>query len=159
MLSLSSNTLPNVLLASLVDSGSSNSFINSTFVNIHHLPTCGIPPIKLQLMDRSSSSVITQSLDLPICFPTGEIQNLTFFVTLLDQGCTIVLGYRWLTHFNPTIDWVLGRISFRQPSQPEAKMSPLVEALPLSAPLRSLPVTTNLEPSDPSLPVDKRKPP
>ena len=38
-------------------------------------------------------------------------------------------------------------------------MSPLVEALPPSAPLRSLPVTTNPEPSDPLPPVDKRKPP
>ena len=84
---------------------------------------------------------------------------MTFFVTLLDQGCTIVLGYRWLTRFNPKIDWVLGCISFRRPSQPEAKTSPLVKALPPSAPLRSLPVTTNPEPSDPFPPVDKRKPP
>ena len=97
ILSLSSDTLPNISLVSLVDSGSSDSFIDLTFVNIHHLPTCGIPLIKLRLMDRTSNSVITQSLDLPIQFPTGEIQNLTFFVTPLDQGCTIVLGYCWLT--------------------------------------------------------------
>ena len=109
-------------------------------------------------MDGSSSSVITQSLDLPIHFPTGEIQNLTFFVTPLDQGCMIVLGYRWLTHFNPMIDWVLGRISFHRLSQLEAKMSPFVEALLPSAPLRSLPETTDPESSDPLLLVNKRKP-
>ena len=114
ILSLSSDTLPNVSLVSLVDSGSSESFIDLTFVNIHHLLTCGIPPIKLRLMDGTSNSVITQSLDLPILFPTGEIQNLTFFVTPLDQGCMIVLGHRRLTRFNPMIDWVLGRIPFCQ---------------------------------------------
>ena len=159
MLSLSSNTLPNVSLASLVDSGSSNSFIDSTFVDIHHLPTHGILPIKLQLMDGSSGSVITQSLELPICFPTREIQNLTFFVTPLDQGCMIVLGYHWLTSFNPMIDWVLGCISFRQPSQPEAKMSSLVEALPPLAPPQSLLEAMNPEFLEPLLPVNNRKPP
>ena len=159
MLSLSSDTLPNVSLASLVYSGSSNSFIISTFVNIHHLLTCGILPIKLQLMDRTSNSVITQSLDLPIQFPTGEIQNLTFFVTPLDQGCMIVLGYCWLTCFNPMIDWVLGHISFHQPLQPEAKTSPLFEAFPPSALPQSLPETTSLETSEPLPLVNNRKPP
>ena len=110
-------------------------------------------------MDRSSSSVITQSLDLPIHFPTGEIQNLTFFVTLLDQGCMIMLGYCWLTCFNPTIDWVLGCISFCRPSQPEAKTSPLVEALPPSAPPESLLEAMNPEVSEPLPPVNNRKPP
>ena len=110
-------------------------------------------------MDGSSSSVITQSLDLLIHFLTGEMQNWTFFVTPLDQGCMIMLGYCWLTHFNPTIDWVLGHISFHRLSQPEAKTSPLVKALPPSAPLWSLLLTTNPEPSDPLPPVDKRKPP
>ena len=109
-------------------------------------------------MDGISNSVITQSLDLPIWFPTGEIQNLTLFVTPLDQGCTIVLGYCWLTCFNPTIDWILGRIFFCQPSQPEAKTSPLVETIPLSAPLSSLEITS-LETSEPFLPVNSRKPP
>ena len=118
---------------SLVDSGSSDSFIDSTFVNLHHLPTRGIPPIKLRLMDGTSNSVIT-------------------------QGCMIVLGYRWLTHFNPTIDWVLGRIFFHQPSQPETKMSPPAKTLPSLAPLSS-PGITNLETSEPSPLVKNRKPP
>ena len=158
MLSLSSDTLPNVSLASLVDSGSSDLFINLTFVNIHRLPTHSILPIKLQLMDRTSNSVITQSLDLPIRFPTKEIQNLTFFVTPLDQGCTIVLGYCWLACFNPTIDWVLGCIFFHQPSQPEAKTSPLVETFLSLAPLSSLEITSP-ETSEPVPPVNSKKPP
>ena len=91
-----------------MDSGSSDSFIDSDFVQTQHLLTRNIPPIRLHLMDGTSNSVITQALDLSVRFPTGETQNLTFFVTLLDQGCTIVLGFRWLTRFNPSIDWVIG---------------------------------------------------
>ena len=102
------------------------------FVQAQHLLTSSISPIKLWLLDGASNSVITQALDLRINFPTGETQNLTFFVTPLDQGCTIVLGYRWLTHFNPMIDWVLGSIIFRQPSQHDSKMSPPTETLPSS---------------------------
>ena len=107
-------------------------------------------------MDRTSNSVITQALDLSICFPTGETQNLTFGVTLLDQGCTIVLGFHWLTRFNPLIDWVLGRIIFRQSSQPEAKTLPPVKTLS-SAPTPALPNPIP-DPETPLPPV-KRKPP
>src|SRR6266481_2524453 len=124
LLSLTTNMLPNMILKSLVDSGSSDSFIDAAFVQNQHLPTYGIPPIKLHLIDGTSNSTITQALDLQLHFPTGEIQNLTFFVTPLDYGCTIVLGYCWLTHFNLSIDWVLGRIAFRQTSQHESEMSP-----------------------------------
>src|SRR5882724_2147750 len=76
---------------------------------------------------------------LQIHFPTGESQNLTFHVTQLDQSCSIVLGYRWLTCYNPSIDWVLGSIFFQQLSQHKSKSSPSVKTLPLLAPLPKLP--------------------
>src|SRR5882724_9305835 len=113
-----------MVLKSLVDSGSSNSFIDSVFDQTQHLLVYGIPPIKLQLIDGTSNSIILQALDLQICFPTRESQNLTFYITPLDQICMIVLGYCWLTHYNPSIDWVLGSIFFWQPSQHNSKSSP-----------------------------------
>ena len=107
-------------------------------------------------MDGTSNSVITQALGLSICFPTRETQNLTFFVTPLDQGCTIVLGFRWLTRFNPSIDWVLGCIDFCQSLQPEAKTSPPVETL-LLAPTPALPNPIP-DPETPLLPVTWKPP-
>src|SRR5882724_3867842 len=157
-LSLTSKTLPNMVLKSLVDSGSSDSFIDSVFVQTQHLPAYGIPPIKLRLIDGTSNSVILQALDLQIRFPTGESQNLTFYVTPLDQSCTIVLGYRWLTRYNPSIDWVLGSIFFRQPSQHESKSSPSVETLPSLTPLLNPPDSVP-EPPEPFPLVTPWKPP
>src|SRR5882724_10333162 len=147
-----------MVLNSLVDSGSSNSFIDSVFVQTQHLPAYGIPPIKLQLIDGTSNSIISQALDLQIRFPTGESQNLIFYVTPLDQSCTIVLGYCWLTCYNPSIDWVLGSIFFRQRSQHESKSSPSVKTLPSSAPLLKLPDPVLDIPKSIPL-VEPRKPP
>src|SRR5882724_397675 len=146
-----------MVLNSLVDSRSSDSFIDSVFVQTQHLSAYGIPPIKLRLIDGTSNSIILQALDLQICFPTGEIQNLTFYVTLLDQSCTIELGYHWLTHYNPSIDWDLGSIFFRQPSQHESKSSPSVETLSSLAILPKLPEPVPDIPK-PILPVEPRKP-
>src|SRR5882724_10382740 len=119
---------------SLVDSGSSNSFIDSAFIKTQHLPAYGIPPIWLRLIDGKSNYIISQALDVQLHFPTRESQKLTLFVTPLDQNCMIVLGYCWLTHYNPSIDWVLSSISFWQSAQHESLSSPPIETFPSVAP-------------------------
>ena len=71
---------------------------------------------------------------LPIQFPTGEIFDISFYVTPLDPPCSAVLGYNWLTHHNPLIDWVLGNITFRT-SDHSGLESDVTSPLALDAPI------------------------
>src|SRR5258708_2756200 len=37
---------------------------------------------------------------------------MEFYVTKLDKGYSIVLGYDWLVHHNPSIDWAETKVVF-----------------------------------------------
>ena len=76
----------------LIDSGSSHCFLDSLFVSNHSINTTMIPLIGLRLFDGTSNSTITQIVELPIKFLSGEVFNITFYVTLLDSSCSAVIG-------------------------------------------------------------------
>ncbi len=129
-------------IRTLMDSGSSDCFIDAKFVSNHQLATYSVTPLQLCLFDGSTNSIITQAIDLNLRFATRNITPMTFYVTSLDGSCSMVLGHNWLTRHNPLIDWVTSSITFRTSEQP----SPA----PLSAPpsLSDLALTDDTQTSD-----------
>ena len=107
-----------VTFQGLVDSGSTTGFIDSVFVDKYAIPTHAIPPVKLHFLDGSSPSFLTRSVQIPIQFPSGEVVDKDFYVTLLDSLCAIVLGYNFLLQHNLLINWQAGTLNF-PPSTPK----------------------------------------
>ena len=128
-------------VSALVDSGSSHCFIDSKYVNKHSLETYAIPPLELCLLDGSLNTFVTKATKLNVQFSTGKVTSKTFFVTLLDSSCMLVLGHSWLTHYNLLIDWVLDHIEFQKSTlqMPAALVPPSIKSTSTSAPAASLP--------------------
>jgi len=97
LLILGQDHLNKILFQALVDSGSTHCFVDSKFVDIHHLRTSTTLPVALHLFNSLSNSIISKTANLPIIFSTSDCMNLDFYFTLLDSFYSLVLGYNWLT--------------------------------------------------------------
>ena len=122
---LSSPNYPHMPLRALVDSGSSHCFIDISVAQKHSLPIRSITPIPLRLFDGLSRSMIQFMISLPIAFPSGKICKIPFYVTTLDNSASVVLGYDWLTRYNPLVDWAKGLITFQDSDTPNSSSPPM----------------------------------
>src|SRR5260221_10674974 len=97
----------------LLDSGSSHCFVDELFAKKNKLSLSKLPStIPLQLFDRSTRNSVSHKTTIPLTFSTSETHRTEFYVTKLDKGYSIVLGYDWLVCHNPSINWAETKVVF-----------------------------------------------
>src|SRR5260221_11218529 len=97
----------------LLDLGSSHCFVVELFAKKNKLSFSKLPStILLQLFDGSTRNSVSHKTTIPLTFSTSETHRMEFYVTKLDKGYSIVLGYDWLVHHNPSIDWAETKVVF-----------------------------------------------
>src|SRR5258707_3857119 len=112
----------------LLDSGSSHCFVDELFAKKNKLSLSKLlSTIPLQLFDGSTWNSISHKTTIPLTFSTGETHQTEFYVTKLDKGYSIVLGYDWLVHHNPSINWAETKVVFpgtvKAPERPSVPTS------------------------------------
>ena len=147
---LTSLTVPSGVFKALLDCGSTHCFADTSFVDRNKLNVYDITPVRLHLFDGSSSTILRKAVDIPLRFPSGEVTPFTFYVTQLDMSSSVVIGYNWLTRYNPLVDWVLGQITFRTPVRDLPSTSPMSDS-PSESPPNSDPPSVS-ESTDSSAP-------
>ena len=68
--------------------------------------------IPLQLFDGSAWNSASHKTNIPLTFSTGKTHQMEFYITKLDKGYSVVLGYDWLVCHNPSIDWTETKVVF-----------------------------------------------
>jgi hypothetical protein len=131
-------------MRSFIDSGSSDNFIDKEYTSQQKFRVYSIPSVRLQLFDGSFGEEISQAVDLDIQFPTGEVTPISFYVTKLDPSVPVVIGYSWLSRYNPLVDWARSQIIFQTPNN-------LARETPTSADTPSPPIDNpKLPPTPPT---------
>ena len=104
----------------LIDSGSSDNFMDSQFVTKNNLTRVQIPPVRLRLLDGTMASTILETVLVLIVFPSGEtlsgfLCHITWFI--LQSYFRILLPF-----LLQSIDW-LGKRNTYLPKHSQACFS------------------------------------
>ncbi len=131
LLSLTSTTVSKHAhpFIALLDSGSSHCFVDEVFAKKNKLVLSKLPSIiLLWVFDGSAWNSISHKTNIPLTFSTGKTHQREFYITKLDKGYSVVLGYDWLVHHNPSIDWAETKVVFlgamKVPGGPSTPVSP-----------------------------------
>ncbi len=97
----------------LVDSGcTALAFIDLTFVQKHNLSIRALlQPRPLQFADGGLSTITNYAICQLIIGP--HIETLPFYLTKLQSGNLIILGYPWFQLHNPDVDWSINSLIFK----------------------------------------------
>ena len=157
VVSVSVPALQSEPLDALIDSGSSDCFVDEDFVRSKSLiPTLLPTPIILRLFDGQPAPAgpINSYLDLSLSFSSSDKnpQKIRFLVTRLDSSTHLVLGHNWLRRYNPVIDWQSGSVEISSSTPvPNPSLAPVPDASLRSA-AASVPDAPTQAPAAP--PVD-----
>ncbi|MBW0578563.1 hypothetical protein O181_118278, partial [Austropuccinia psidii MF-1] len=99
----------------LIDSGATHSLIAKQFVQKYSLTTSELPEkIPLIILDSSESPslFVTHHTKYMVELPSFPSFECDFLVIDTPKGEDLILGFDFLNHCNPSIDWRQGLITF-----------------------------------------------
>ncbi|MBW0538801.1 hypothetical protein O181_078516 [Austropuccinia psidii MF-1] len=99
----------------LIDSGGTSSFIAKQFIHKSSLTISELPEnIPLVILDSSESPslFVTHHTKYMVELPSFPIFEWDSLVIDTPKGEDVILGFDFLDHFNPSIDWRQGLITF-----------------------------------------------
>ncbi|MBW0523443.1 hypothetical protein O181_063158 [Austropuccinia psidii MF-1] len=99
----------------LIDSGTTNSFIAKQFVHKYSLTASELPEnIPLIILDFSESPAlfVTHHTKYMVELSSFASFECDFLVIDTPKGEDLILGFDFLNHFYPSIDWKQGLITF-----------------------------------------------
>ena len=105
-----SGFLSGIPVTVLVDGGSTNNFVSAQLVSKHNLKTSSISEYGVRLADGSRSACVSMLRKAPL--KIGRYRDRLCLSVIPLEGCDIVLGKAWFTHFNPVIDWRSNAVQF-----------------------------------------------
>lgn len=97
----------------LLDSGCTTSCIDMEFVRSKSINTTKLPkPIPIYNADGTSNTAGTIKEVVRLRMTVGQHEEvITFAVTNLGKS-KVFIGYKWLKHHNPKVNWRTGQITF-----------------------------------------------
>ena len=109
------SSVSDIFYSILIDYGATNSFIAKNFVLKYSLTLSELPeklPLFILNSNDSPALFITHYTKWVVDLPSFSSFEWDFFIIDSPKGEDLILGYDFLYHFNPIIDWKSGLITY-----------------------------------------------